>query len=134
MIVIKQLNCGKRTPSMTLITHWRDCDVTLIQEPNRGSAKEMLRNGKYFKTLLSPSAIFFNSPNLDCTQIPQFCSKDITTIQIEQELNSSETSCDSQRKSFIAFYVQYINVSNLSILASTSQLNNFLVATLSLLN
>jgi hypothetical protein len=74
---------------MTLITHWRDCDDTLIQEPNRGSAKEMLRKGKYFTTLLSRSAIFVNSPNLDCTQIPQFCTKDITTIQIENKILTS---------------------------------------------
>jgi hypothetical protein len=45
----------------------------------------MKRNGKYYKTGLGRSAILVKTQNLDCTLIPQFSNKDITTIQDEKQ-------------------------------------------------
>jgi hypothetical protein len=45
----------------------------------------MKRNCKYYKTRLARSAILVKTQNLDCTLIPQFSNKDITTIQVEKQ-------------------------------------------------
>jgi hypothetical protein len=70
---------------MTLVTQWKDCKIVFIQEPNQSASSEMKRNGKYYKTRLARSAILVKTQNLDCTLIPQFSNKDITTIQVEKQ-------------------------------------------------
>jgi hypothetical protein len=80
MIEIKQINCGKRPTSMTLVTQWKDCEIVFIQEPNQSASSEMKRKGKYYKTQLGRSAILVKTQNLDCTLIPQFSNKDITAV------------------------------------------------------
>jgi hypothetical protein len=70
---------------MTLVTQWKDCEIVFIQEPNQSASSEMKRNGKYYKTRLARSAILIKTRNLDCTLIPQFSNKDITTIQVEKQ-------------------------------------------------
>jgi hypothetical protein len=70
---------------MTLVTQWKDCENVFIQEPNQSASSEMKRNGKYYKTQLARSATLVKTQNLDCTLIPQFSNKDITTIQVEKQ-------------------------------------------------
>jgi hypothetical protein len=66
IISIKQLNCGKQYVSSMLITQWKDCDITLIEEPNRGAVKETRCNGQLFAHLPLPrSAIFIHTLSLD---------------------------------------------------------------------
>jgi hypothetical protein len=85
MILIKQINCGKRPASMTLVTQWKDCKIVFIQEPTQSASSKIKRSGKYYKTGLARSAILIKTQNLDCTLIPQFINKDITTIQVEKQ-------------------------------------------------
>jgi hypothetical protein len=70
---------------MTLVTQWKDCKIVFIQEPNQAATSEIKRNGKYYKTRLARSAILVKTHNQDCTLIPQFSNKDITTIQVEKQ-------------------------------------------------
>jgi hypothetical protein len=70
---------------MALVTQWKDCKIVFIQEPNQSASSEMKRNGKYYKTRLARSAILVKTKNLDCTLIPQFSNKVITTIQVEKQ-------------------------------------------------
>jgi hypothetical protein len=85
MILLTQINCGKRPTSMTLVIHWKDCKIVFIQEPNQAATSKIKRNGKYYKTRLARSAILVETQNLDCSLIPQFSNKDITTIQVEKQ-------------------------------------------------
>jgi hypothetical protein len=70
---------------MKLVTQWKDCKIVFIQEPNQSASSKMKQNGKYYKTRLARSAILAKTQNLDCTLIPQFSNKDITTIQVEKQ-------------------------------------------------
>ena len=82
---IRQINCGKRIASTINVTKWNDCDVTLIQEPNRGSFNELRKHGKVFTTGRLPRSAIFVSHSIDCTLVPQFSNRDIITLQIESQ-------------------------------------------------